>query len=312
MKFSIGDKVRFLNENMEGVVSSIIDQNTVGVTVNNDFEIPVPVSHIVKISFSDFFSGPKTAAAAPKQAERGFDERVYASFVQMSDSQVDLCFVNHTPNKIFLNYYAISQGETLAKFFDTIEAFDYKVVDKLQIEKFADWPEFNFQVLIKPEEQAFVPVVNKIKMQPSKFFKNLRATPLLNKQGYLFPLEGDLKEEDLDKLKNIDFTGAPVKEFKPAVVMNVVDLHIDKLHNNYTQLTKQETFTIQLKAFEQNLDSAIAGGMKKITFIHGVGNGRLKNEIWKALKENQSVTRFEEADHKEFGYGATTVILSGS
>jgi hypothetical protein len=312
MKFSIGDKVRFLNEDMEGVVSSIIDQQTVGVTVNNDFEIPVPVNQVVKISFSDFFGAPKTDAVVPKQAEKGFDERIYASFVQMSDSLVDLCFVNHTPNPIFLNYYAVSEGITLSKFFDSIEPFDYKVVDKLQIEKFADWPEFNFQVLIKPEGQAFVPVVNKIKMQPSKFFKHLRATPLLNKQGYLFPINEELTEEDLDKLKNIDFNSAARKESNITPVLNIVDLHIDKLHNNYTQLTKQETFNIQLGHFEKNLDSAIAHGMQKITFIHGVGNGKLKNEIWKILKQNSAVKRFEEADQKEFGYGATTVFLTGS
>ena len=51
MKFSIGDKVRFVNENMDGIVSAIISNEMVGVTVDNDFEIPVLIGQIVKISF---------------------------------------------------------------------------------------------------------------------------------------------------------------------------------------------------------------------------------------------------------------------
>ncbi|MCX6188376.1 MAG: hypothetical protein NTW54_01990 [Bacteroidetes bacterium] len=66
MKFSIGDKVRFVNENMEGIISSIMDNNTVGVTVDNDFEIPVLMNEVIKIDFNEFVkSEANTAAVVP-------------------------------------------------------------------------------------------------------------------------------------------------------------------------------------------------------------------------------------------------------
>jgi hypothetical protein len=41
MKITLGDRVRFLNENIEGTVTRILDDKTVGVTTDDDFEIPV-------------------------------------------------------------------------------------------------------------------------------------------------------------------------------------------------------------------------------------------------------------------------------
>ena len=48
--------------------------------------------------------------------------------------------------------------------------------------------------------------------------------------------------------------------------------------------------------------------MKKIIFIHGVGNGRLKQEIISRLKTTRGVT-FQDASYKDFGYGATQVNI---
>jgi hypothetical protein len=45
----LGDKVRFINENMEGVVTSL-NGNKAGVTIEDDFEIPVLINEIVKIN----------------------------------------------------------------------------------------------------------------------------------------------------------------------------------------------------------------------------------------------------------------------
>jgi hypothetical protein len=51
MIIKLGDKVRFLNENMEGIVTSMKGKNQIGVTIESDFEIPVLISEVVKIKF---------------------------------------------------------------------------------------------------------------------------------------------------------------------------------------------------------------------------------------------------------------------
>src|ERR1035437_6422794 len=47
MNFKIGDKVRFLNEKGEGTVSKIINKTTVGITIEEGFELPCSVSELI-------------------------------------------------------------------------------------------------------------------------------------------------------------------------------------------------------------------------------------------------------------------------
>ena len=49
MKLRIGDKVRFLNEVGEGVITRFKDKDTVFVEMNDGFEIPYLTKHLVPI-----------------------------------------------------------------------------------------------------------------------------------------------------------------------------------------------------------------------------------------------------------------------
>ena len=49
MQFKLGDFVRFVDENIEGYITRIIDKDTIGVTDSNDFEIPVQAAFNGKI-----------------------------------------------------------------------------------------------------------------------------------------------------------------------------------------------------------------------------------------------------------------------
>ncbi len=53
MKLSIGDRVKFLNEKGEGIVKGFIDAKTVNVMNDDDWEIPYPISEVVKVDEDD-------------------------------------------------------------------------------------------------------------------------------------------------------------------------------------------------------------------------------------------------------------------
>ena len=44
-------------------------------------------------------------------------------------------------------------------------------------------------------------------------------------------------------------------------------------------------------------------------FIHGVGNGTLKTELRKALGIEYKKLTYHDASFKEYGYGATLIII---
>ena len=130
-------------------------------------------------------------------------------------------------------------------------------------------------------------------------------------------LDNPLKAE-LEKLSEHDFQQAieqkePKKREQSIVLpdqeMLEVDLHIHELLDNFNNLTNTEMLTVQMNKFHEELANAINSGVKKIVFIHGVGNGTLKNELRRELQRKYSKYTTQDASFREYGYGATMVIL---
>ena len=96
---------------------------------------------------------------------------------------------------------------------------------------------------------------------------------------------------------------------KSGVLEMEVDLHIEELMENYSNMSNAEIIMVQLSHFQKALDKAISNNMHKIIFIHGVGSGRLKNEIHSFLNGRDDL-QFYDASYKKYGYGATEVVIS--
>lgn len=84
------------------------------------------------------------------------------------------------------------------------------------------------------------------------------------------------------------------------------DLHFNKLVDfpkNFNRFAKLE---IQMREARKFLDKARTSGNKRVILIHGVGEGRLKEEIHTML-ERMDGLRFYDASYAEYGRGATEV-----
>jgi dsDNA-specific endonuclease/ATPase MutS2 len=88
-----------------------------------------------------------------------------------------------------------------------------------------------------------------------------------------------------------------------------VDLHINELLDNSAGLSNAEILTIQKEKVETEMKAAIQSGIRKIVFIHGIGQGVLKQEVLNILKSKFRKYYFQDASFKEYGFGATMVIL---
>ncbi len=96
---------------------------------------------------------------------------------------------------------------------------------------------------------------------------------------------------------------------RPEPVFTEIDLHINQLVDNTTGLSNSEMLNIQLSKFRSELENAIKNKVNKIVFIHGVGNGTLKMAIRKELDDLYKHLQYQDASFKEYGYGATMVII---
>ena len=77
---------------------------------------------------------------------------------------------------------------------------------------------------------------------------------------------------------------AAIDKHQTAPGEAIVDLHIGELVDNILGMSSNDIFRTQINYFKKMLESAITNEYDKVTFIHGVGNGVLKNAIIEELK----------------------------
>lgn len=111
--------------------------------------------------------------------------------------------------------------------------------------------------------------------------------------------------------------GKELPKRKKATVLRVkertapkmeVDLHINQLVKNPKQIGKFEMLNLQLDTAKRQLDFAISKRIQKIVFIHGVGEGVLKEELGYLFGKYDNV-KFYDADYQKYGLGATEVYI---
>lgn len=161
-----------------------------------------------------------------------------------------------------------------------------------------------------------------LKFKGKQVFKKIEEIKLANQASFAYnlfesypdksvddnPLPGGV---DLSSLKNAGFRmyeASKGKEHLPPP-RTVVDLHIDKLTDRWEHLTPFEMLSMQLQAFEKFYDLAIAHNQSTLTIIHGVGSGKLRQELHDLLKVKKEVKHFTSTYTPEFGDGATTIYF---
>ncbi len=118
-------------------------------------------------------------------------------------------------------------------------------------------------------------------------------------------------EESMKKKKAADeIKTKPVKS-KVSRNPNVieVDLHIDELLDTTAGLTNAEILSIQIKEFNRVMNENVRHPGRKIVFIHGKGEGVLRNAILKELKHKFKTCDAQDASFREYGFGATQVTI---
>ncbi len=81
-----------------------------------------------------------------------------------------------------------------------------------------------------------------------------------------------------------------------------VDLHLRPRQGG------AEAIDRQLARFRGEMNSAIRAGVKEIVFIHGVGSGRLRDEIRTILTEEYHSCSFGDASFSRYGYDGATLV----
>ena len=160
----------------------------------------------------------------------------------------------------------------------------------------SNWPKFNIQALFYSAMEAKLkePLLYDVKFSAKNFSGSKKHVPLLKQEAWYFQIDKEEIVIDAEKLKESFFkTPDEKKEIeKPA---KEVDLHIEKLRDDYQFLGKDEILKVQLTHFQKALEAAIVHKLPSIIFIHGVGNGTLWYEIQKIITKHPQVNTYMDA-----------------
>ena len=87
-----------------------------------------------------------------------------------------------------------------------------------------------------------------------------------------------------------------------------VDLHLVSLAENAGKFEKGEILEFQKNYFEKALKSAINNKFRKVTFIHGIGNGILRESVVEILSKYRNIEVYDAPIHK-YGAGAIEIRI---
>ena len=340
----IGDRVRFLNDVGGGVVTSFVNKNMVNVESQDGFEIPYPISQLVNISEAERME--QGIAPEPEAAPTPSDQKpeptknegmklagkespdFYFCFVPDDSKnplsgQTSLYLVNDSNFTVLYHYSHVKDEQLNSVKYGTVESNSKVALENIDQSDLVDLPDFAFQLLyFQDEENEMHPSVSKkFKVSPVKFYKEKSFQPnvFFRKNAMVLQITPNILTTELDKLTDEDLkkvvkakesvtTVQATAKKKPTETVEV-DLHIQELLDDTKGLSNREMLEIQLEKVESEMNAAIKSHVKRIVFIHGLGQGVLKQEVIKLLQSKFPKYYFQDASFKEYGYGATMVIL---
>lgn len=88
-----------------------------------------------------------------------------------------------------------------------------------------------------------------------------------------------------------------------------VDLHINELLDNTNGLSPADILNCQVDEFRKVMDANLHRHGQKIVFIHGKGEGVLRNALLKELTHRYKGHDVSDASFREYGFGATQVVI---
>lgn len=340
MKYQIGDDIIVLHSNEEGKVIDIINDKMVMIEVRN---VKFP-AYMDQIDFPYFYRFTKKKITEekkppakifidniprekPQPNQLKTDEGVWLimipkfGFDEFDDEYVQLLKI-HLVNRTNTAYKFIYQHTLLGKpefnLQNEVLAFHDFYIHDIPFENINDSPVFEFDfALSQPNKLKNDHYETSLKLKPKQVFKKIEEMKDKNEPFISYELFKEYPDRvfeeyfDLGKLANKGFKiydASKIREnLEPG--RSVIDLHIEKLMDDYNNKSSLEILNIQLKEFEKWYQLAVANKMPALTVIHGIGKGRLKEEIHLLLKLRKEVKSYINQYTNNFGYGATEIFF---
>lgn len=260
-------------------------------------------------------------------------EGVYLAFIPRDQKwlvtgDIDLQVLNHSGYDILYNLYLKKDDGRYAGIdYGSLGPESAMSIEIIPRDALDQWLTGHIQILFHSEDKpgAILPVHREFNLKASRFMHegSYTETGLLDEKAILLPaglisetqkLTQDPVRKKFDqggsKLPNTTAKKPPslISKHRTSEREAVVDLHIAELTGNIAGMSSSDMLNLQTQYFERTLESAILEKYRKVTYIHGVGNGTLKNAIMEKIKDYEGLENYD-ASLAKFGVGAVDIII---
>jgi hypothetical protein len=239
---------------------------------------------------------------------------------------VEVYLVNHASMSALYAFFLEGEKKLIGKDYDVLFPGNKILIDTIDRDELLKWTKGIVQLVLFEEEpeKIYMPVSTEFDISPSRFNDehNYKASQFMEEKLLLLSIAqvaglNSLVKKEESKMDEEALVKQKAKEVRPASLIEkhqtgpreaVVDLHIGELMENFSHLTPHEILKYQMDYFTKCIESAVERNFRKVTFIHGVGNGVLKASIIKKVQEYEHAES-HLASLEKFGVGAIDVNI---
>ena len=271
----------------------------------------------------------------PMERREGEKLNVALAFVpvdikQISTTIFEAYLVNDSNYYLSYLYASPTAGGMKLRAQGIIEPNTKLFIEEFGREQLGELERVNLQFIAFKEEKNYMkkPVVDvELRIDTVKFYKLHTFntdSPFFDEPALVYDIvrddrpvrqvyveADDLKEALLQKKKEDSrprHTPQPARKQKADNTVEV-DLHIHELLDNTNGMTSGDMLNYQLDVFRKTMDEYRGKKNQRLVFIHGKGEGVLRNALLKELKSKYGSCLSQDASFREYGFGALLVII---
>lgn len=336
MKYQVGDIVLLLHSNEEGEVIDIINDKMVMIDVKG---VRFP-AYMDQIDFPYFKRFTEKKLFEKKKEKKFIDDirkektsnapkpndGVWLTFLpvigtdEFGDDVVEelkLHLLNRTDRAYHFDYKQAFFGKPEFELRNSIRSQEDFYLHDIPFEDMNDNPIFEFEFSLEvPEKNKAEICTASLKIKPKKLFERIEEIRSNNEASFSYRLFDVYPERVEEEKIDIGSLAARYKVYDASkgrqhleAPRSVVDLHIEKITDGWKGMSNLEIIQTQLRTFEKYYELALAHMQPSLIVIHGVGSGRLRDDIHELLKHRKEVKTFVNQYDPRFGYGATEIFF---
>lgn len=269
----------------------------------------------------------------PVEERRGGNRlSAYLAFVpvdikEVTHTRFEAYFVNDSNYYLHYNWLVAEGNAWHLRAGGEVEPNTKLFIEEFGLDQVGQLGHVAVQMLAYKREKPFLlkPVIDvQFRIDATKFYKlhTFQENDFFERPALLFTLvENDevarllvvdskrMKEQMYNKQETVVRNERKAQQKKDDGTL-VVDLHADELLETTTGMNAADILHYQIDYFKKVMDAHKKQKGQKVVFIHGKGEGVLRQALLHELRYRYKTCRWQDASFQEYGYGATLVTIA--